>query len=232
MKIKHAMILAAGLGKRMQPITSKLPKPLLQIGGKTLIDRTIDLMTDFGVEELTVNVHHLADKVIEFIKKKKIHIKINISDERKLLLDTGGGIFKGTEPFNENPFIVINPDTIWNNGYLDELNKLEKIFFKESKSSLLLVKKDNSFDTSFKGDFNLSDNLVSRDLENEFIFTGAQILNRKIFQSVNKKIFSMNAIWDILIQKRNLIGIESHQKFYHVNTKHTYDQILKLKSID
>ena len=106
MKIKHAMILAAGLGKRMQPITSKLPKPLLQIGGKTLIDRTIDLMTDFGVEELTVNVHHLADKVIEFIKKKKIHIKINISDERKLLLDTGGGNFKGTEPFNEIPFIV------------------------------------------------------------------------------------------------------------------------------
>ena len=89
-----------------------------------------------------------------------------------------------------------------------------------------------SFDTSFKGDFNLSDNFVSRDLENEFIFTGAQILNRKIFQSVNKEIFSMNAIWDILIQKGNLIGIESHQKFYHVNTKHTYDQILKLKSID
>ena len=133
MKIKHAMILAAGLGKRMQPITSKLPKPLLQIGGKTLIDRTIDLMTDFGVEELTVNVHHLADKVIEFIKKKKIHIKINISDERKLLLDTGGGILKGTEPFNENPFIVINPDTIWNNGYLDELNKLEKIFLRRIK---------------------------------------------------------------------------------------------------
>ena len=73
---------------------------------------------------------------------------------------------------------------------------------------------------------------MSRDLENEFIFTGAQILNRKIFQSVNKEIFSMNAIWDILIQKGNLIGIESHQKFYHVNTKYTYDQILKLKSID
>ena len=127
-------------------------------------------MTDFGVEELTVNVHHLADKVIEFIKKKKIHIKINISDERKLLLDTGGGILKGTEPFNENPFIVINPDTIWNNGYLDELNKLEKIFFKENKKFIITCKKDNSFDTSFKRRLQSLGQSCVRDLENEFIF--------------------------------------------------------------
>ena len=125
MKIKHAMILAAGLGKRMQPITSKLPKPLLQIGGKTLIDRTIDLMTDFGVEELTVNVHHLADKVIEFIKKKKIHIKINISDLIPLYPATEG--VKGNRAF------------VLSGGGCDEKMQLFKIEIEMSKEEIVAL---------------------------------------------------------------------------------------------
>ena len=100
MKIKHGMILAAGLGKRMQPITFETPKPLLQIGSRNLIERAIELLINHGIEEVVINVHHLSEKIKEFIGKKKYKIKILISDEKDQLLDTGGGIYNATKSFN------------------------------------------------------------------------------------------------------------------------------------
>ena len=147
------------------------------------------------------------------------------------MLDTGGGIFKATRSFKE-PFVVINPDTLWNNNHSNDLKNLEKIYFNQKKTSLLLVNKNLSYDDSFKGDFNLNGNIISRDESNEFIFTGLQILDRSIFNFIKEKKFSMNKIWDNLIQDRSLIGIESKQKFYHLNTKEMYEKILKLKIID
>ena len=231
MKIKQGMILAAGLGKRMQPITLKTPKPLIQIGNKNLLDRALELLINHGVEEISINVHHLADQIKDFINKKKYKIKISIFHEQNKLLDTGGGILNATKSFKE-PFAVVNPDTLWSNAYSIEFKDLEDLYFKHKKASLLLVNKNLSFDSSFNGDFNLHESKVSRNNSNELIFTGLQILDHSVFSSSKNKIFSMNDIWNNLIENNSLIGIESNQKFYHLNTKETYDKILNLNIID
>ena len=231
MKIKQGMILAAGLGKRMLPITLKTPKPLIQIGNKNLLDRAIELLINHGVDEIAINIHHLADQVKSFINKKKYKAKITIFYEQETLLDTGGGILNATKSFKE-PFIVVNPDTLWSNAYSNELRDLEDFYFQHKKTSLLLVNKNLSFDNSFKGDFNLQEGTVSRDNSNKLIFTGLQILDHSIFGSTKNKIFSMNNIWNSLIKNNSLIGIESNQKFYHLNTKDMYDKILSLNITD
>ena len=128
MKIKHGMILAAGLGKRMNPITLKTPKPLIKIGNKNLLERAIELLIGHGVEEIAINVHHLADQIKDFINQKKYKVKIIISDEQNALLDTGGGVLQATRSFKE-PFVVINPDTLWNKSYSNELKVLEDLYF-------------------------------------------------------------------------------------------------------
>ena len=231
MNIKIGMILAAGLGKRMQPITLKTPKPLIQIGNKNLLERALELLINHGVEEIIINVHHLPDQIRSFINKKKYKAKIIISDEQDMLLDTGGGILHATRSFKD-PFVVINPDTLWSSVYSNELKDLEDLYFKKKTPCLLLVNKNLSFDSSFKGDFNLQDGVISRDNSNEFIFTGLQILNQKVFSSIKDKIFSMNKIWDYLIENNSLVGNESKQKFYHLNTKEMFDKILNLKITD
>ena len=231
MKIKRGMILAAGLGKRMQPITLKTPKPLVQVGDKNLLDRAINLLINHGVDQIVINVHHLADQIKDFISKRKFKVKITISHEQDMLLDTGGGIFNATKSFKE-PFVVVNPDTLWSNAYLSELGDLENLYFKYKKACLLLVNKNLSFDRSFKGDFNLHDGIVSRDNSNKFIFTGLQILDQSSFSSINEKIFSMNKVWNYLIENNCLIGNESKQKFYHLNTKKMYDKISVLYITD
>ena len=231
MKIKKGMILAAGLGKRMQPITLKTPKPLIQIGNKNLLDRAIGLLINHGVDEIAINVHHLADQIKDFINKKKYKAKITIFYEQETLLDTGGGILNATKSFKK-PFIVVNPDTLWSNAYSNELRDLEDFYFQHKKTSLLLVNKNLSFDNSFKGDFNLHNGVISKDNNNEFIFTGLQILDQSVFSSVKDKIFSMNKIWNLLIKENSLIGNESKQRFYHLNTKEMYDKISNLKITD
>ena len=121
MNIKHGMILAAGLGKRMQPLTLKTPKPLLEINNYTLLERAINLLISHGVQEISINVHYLPDQIKSFINRKKFKVKITISNEENLLLDTGGGVLKGTQNFGDNPFFVINPDTVWSKHFLAEL---------------------------------------------------------------------------------------------------------------
>ena len=232
MKIKHGMILAAGLGKRMQPLTNKTPKPLLKIRGSTLLERAINLLINHGVEEITVNTHHLANQIEKFVSDFKSKIKINISNEKDLLLDTGGGVKKGTKEYKDNPFFVINPDTLWSNKYSEEMQSLEKEYFKNKRPCLLLVKKELSFDNSFKGDFNLNNNSISKDEQNQYIFTGLQIMKNHHLAFLNKNIFSMNEVWKKLISENNLGGLESNQKFYHLNTLEMFEKISSLSSID
>ena len=231
MKIKQGMILAAGIGKRMQPITLKTPKPLIQIGNKSLLERSIDLLVNHGVEEIAINVHHLADQIKDFINKRQYNVKIIISHEEDELLDTGGGILKATKSFNES-FVVVNPDTLWSNAYSNELKYLEDLYFQKKKPCLLLVNKNLSFDSSFRGDFNLHNGMISRDSNNELIFTGLQILDQSVFSIIKEKIFSMNKIWDYLIKDNYLNGAESKQKFYHLNTKEMFDRISGLNTSD
>ena len=232
MNVKHAMILAAGLGTRMKPLTLEIPKPLIKVGSKNLLERSINLLENHGVEQIIINVHYLADQVEKFISDVKSKVKIIISDEKDFLLDTGGGVKKGTKIFGKNPFFVLNPDTLWLTDYQGEMKSLEKIYFEKKKPCLLLVNKRLSFDTSFKGDFNLKNNIVSKDIENDFIFTGLQLLDRSYLDMIEKKVFSMNEVWNNLINNNKLFGLESSQKFYHLNTKEMYNKISSLDFID
>ena len=232
MNIKYGMILAAGLGKRMQPLTLKTPKPLLEINNYTLLERAINLLISHGVQEISINVHYLPDQIQSFINRKKFKVKITISNEENLLLDTGGGVLKGTQNFGDNPFFVINPDTVWSKNYLAELKSLEVIYLKNNKPTLLLVNKKLSIDPSFKGDFNLNNEKISKDSENQFIFTGLQIINRSVFTNEKSEVFSLNKVWNKLIKDKNLLGLESNQKFYHLNTSDMYRKIQSLNIID
>ena len=232
MNIKYGMILAAGLGKRMQPLTLKTPKPLLEINNYTLLERAINLLISHGVQEISINVHYLPDQIKSFINRKKFKVKITISNEENLLLDTGGGVLKGTQNFGDNPFFVINPDTVWSKHYQVELKSLEAIYLKNNKPTLLLVNKKLSIDPSFKGDFNLNNEKISKDSENQFIFTGLQIINRSVFTNEKSEVFSLNKVWNKLIKDKNLLGLESNQKFYHLNTSDMYKKIQSLNIID
>ena len=230
--IKHGMILAAGLGKRMQPLTLKTPKPLLEINNISLLERAIKLLIKSGVEEISINVHYLPEQIEKFIEEKKFKVQVNISNETDALLDTGGGILEATKHFNDNPFYVINPDTLWSDRYIEEVKRLEDSYFKNKKPTLLLVNKKLSFDESFKGDFNLTNNQITRDEKNDFIFTGLQIIKRSFLTSENSKVFSMNKIWNDLIANKELYGIESNLKFYHLNTHEMYLKISNIKITD
>ena len=232
MSIKHAMILAAGLGTRMKPLTLETPKPLIKVGNKNLLERSLNLLENYGVEQVIINVHHLADQIEKFVLSVNSKVKITISNEEDLLLDTGGGVKEGTKIFGKNLFFVINPDTLWLANYLSEMQSLEKIYHESKKPCLLLVNKRLSFDSSFKGDFNLKNNLVSKDKENNFIFTGLQLLDRNHLDPIAKKVFSMNEVWDKLISKNELYGCESNQKFYHLNTEDMYNRISNLDITD
>ena len=230
--IKYGMILAAGIGKRMQPLTLKTPKPLLKINNISLVERAINLLIDLGVQEISINVHYLPDQITTYISKKNFNVKIHISNEKDLLLDTGGGVLEGTRQFKDSPFFVINPDTLWSKKYLQEAKKLEEIFYKNNKPSLLIVNKKLSLDKSFSGDFNLRNETILRDKENQFIFTGLHITCRNFLTTEKSKVFSMNKIWNDLINKNDLYGIESKQKFYHLNTFEMFNKISNLNIID
>jgi len=232
MTIKKAMILAAGFGKRMRPLTEKTPKPLIKVGPKNLLERSVELLIKMGIDELVINTHHLSQKIDNFLKIKNYEIAITLINEKKLL-DTGGGILNATQKFGNNPFFVLNPDTIWNKNYYEELKILENTYLEKNKPTLLLVNKANSHDKSFKGDFNFAENNhIARSTNNQHIFTGAQIINRSIFASIRKKVFSMNEVWDQMAKEKNLLGQESNQTFFHVNNIKVYEELNKLKFID
>jgi MurNAc alpha-1-phosphate uridylyltransferase len=233
MPIKKAMILAAGFGKRMLPLTKNTPKPLIKVGPKNLLERSIEILIKIGINELVLNTHHLSKEIENFLQKKNYEISISIIKEKKELLDTGGGILNATKQFKNEPFFVLNPDTIWNKNYYEELKILENSYLKNNKPILLLVNKKNSHDKSFKGDFNfIENNCVTREASNQYIFTGAQIISRSIFKTINEKVFSMNLIWDKMIKEKNLLGQESSQTFFHVNNFKVYEKLNKLKFID
>ena len=232
MQIKRSMILAAGYGKRMLPLTETTPKPLIKIGPKTLLERSIELLVKIGIKEIVINIHYLSKEIEKFLKEKSYEVSINLIKEKELL-DTGGGIFNATKQFKNEPFFVLNPDTIWSKNYYEEFKILENFYFTIKKPVLLLANKKKSHDKSFKGDFNFTDHkIINRDKNNDYIFTGAQIINRSIFDGIHEKIFSMNLVWDRLIQKQILLAQESHQTFFHVNSLEEYKELEKLKFID
>ncbi len=229
MKIKRAIILGAGYGSRLRPVTLKIPKPLIKINGVTLLENSIKLLNSLGVKHIIVNAHHLHRQIIKFVKGKKFSSKVDVVVEKKKILNTGGGILNASKKFKKQPFFVLNPDTLWDlRKYKKEFRKLEKLYFKNKKPTMLLVSKKKSFDRSFKGDFNLnSKNEILREKNNKFIFIGAQIINRSVFKKRKIKPFSMNKVWDDLIKKKNLLGVISCKKFFHINNYKIYKKLNK-----
>ena len=228
MRIKKAIILGAGFGKRMYPITKKTPKPLVTINSITLLENSIRFLTSLGVKHILVNAHYLHSKITNFLKRKKFSSSVKVVVEKKKILNTGGGILNASKKFKKQIFFVLNPDTIWRKGYKKEFRKLEKVYLKNKKPTMLLVSKNKSYDRSFKGDFNLnSKNQILRQKNNKFIFTGAQIINRSVFKKRKIKPFSMNKVWDDLIKNKELIGVASRQKFFHINNYKIYKKLNK-----
>ena len=221
------MILAAGFGKRLNPLTLHCPKPLLKIGKETLLSNTINFLEQSKIKEVVINVHYLGDQIIEYLNKKKFNLNIIIINEKEKILDTGGGICNALKYFTES-FLCINPDTIWNLNYIKELKQMESNFFlNKKKSYLLVVDKIKSFDTNLKGDFNLQNGLITRKKgENlKYIYTGLQIINPEIFLNISDKIFSINKVWDKLIQSDQLFALESNIDFLHVSTLNVYKKL-------
>ena len=231
--IKKAMILAAGFGKRIYPLTLKNPKPLLKIGNETLLSNALKFLELFGIKQAVINVHYLREQIVEYLDKSQFNLTIKIINEKDKILDTGGGVLNAIQHFSNEPFLTINPDTIWNSHYLEELRLMEKAFFENEKNkcSLLVVNKKKSFDQSFKGDFSLENNLINRKDKNNlnYIYTGLQIVKPEVFFSLDTKIFSINKIWDKLIKSNELYGMESNIDFLHVSTLDIYKSLLEKK---
>ena len=217
MKIKSAFILCAGYGKRLRPITNDVPKPLLNIKNINLLDNSLRFIQSIGIEKIKINTFYLGDKIQNYIESKNYPLNIDVVSDGEKILDTGGGIFNLIKQSEDEDFLILNPDTLWNSNYINTFNKMEKYYFKNNvKNLLMVVNKNKSFDTRFKGDFSLKKNKLTKEVNNDFIYTGCQILNKKVFQNINCNIFSISKIWNDLIDNKELYGYESFNEFIHL----------------
>lgn len=228
MKINTALVLCAGYGKRLNPLTLKNPKPLLKLNNLTLLENTINLIKKLGINEIKLNTFYLKDQIKIFIEEKNFDVKIEIIEDGNEILDTGGGIFNMINSLKEENFMVFNPDTVWSIDYLNCIKEMENFYFsKKIQNILMVVNKDLSFDKNLRGDFDLFDNQLNKKKLNQYIFTGCQIINKKLFASIKNKSFSILQIWNDLIKENKLYGYESKNKFYHVTDLEIYNKLLK-----
>ena len=228
MKIKTALILCAGYGKRLNPITLKTPKPLLEINEITLLENCINLINSLGISKIIINTFYLSEKIEEFIKDKKFNLDIKIINDGTSILNTGGGILNMINSSNEVDFMTFNPDTIWNKNYKGYIKNMEKFYFlNKVQNILLLVNEKLSFDKNLKGDFNLKKNIIKKNDINSLIYTGCQILNKSLFNSCVVSNFSISNIWNELINQDELYGFESLEEFRHLTDLNIYKQLLK-----
>jgi MurNAc alpha-1-phosphate uridylyltransferase len=229
MKINTALILCAGFGKRLNPITLNTPKPLLEIKDISMLERCISLIEKLGVQKILINTFYLKDQFLDFLNRKNFNIDIEIIEDGEHILDTGGGIQNMIKDSNEKDFIIFNPDTIWSNDYKDEILKMEKIYFSEKlENILLLANKKLSFDTKLKGDFNLKNNLLNKEAEKEFIYIGCQIINKKLFIKEKIENYSISEIWNKLLDQKKLFGYESQKDFYHLTDLEIFKKLRDL----
>ncbi len=229
MRINTALILCAGFGKRLNPITLNTPKPLLEIKDISMLERCINLIEKLGIQKILINTFYLKDQFSVFLNNKNFNLDIKIIEDGEHILDTGGGIQNMIKDTNEKDFLIFNPDTIWSNNYKEEILKMEKIYFSEKlENILLLANKKLSFDKKLKGDFNLKNNLINKGAEKEFIYIGCQIINKKLFIKEKIENYSILEIWNNLLVQKKLFGYESQNDFYHLTD---LDIFKKLKDL-
>jgi|SRR5262245_4160416 len=218
----HAMVLAAGLGTRMRPVTDAMPKPLVRVAGKALIDYVLDKLADADVSAAVVNVHHFADQIEQHLAPRQAP-RIVISDERARLLDTGGGVRAALPVLGAAPFFLLNSDTLWIDGVQPNLDRLANAFDpREMDALLLLAATANSVGYGGRGDFSLAaDGSVRRRREREvvpFVYAGAAVISPRLFANAPDGPFSLNRLFDSAIETGRLGGMRLEGVWMHVGT--------------
>ena len=229
MRINTAFILCAGFGKRLNPLTLDTPKPLIKLNNIAVLETCINLVESLGIQQIIINTFYLKDQIHDFINNKKFKSKISIIEDGESILDTGGGIKNMMKHTNEDNVLIFNPDTIWKKNYFNEIIEMENMYFsKKLKNILLLVKKELSFDKNLNGDFDLKENLIIKDNERKFIYTGCQIINKKLLSDYKDKNFPITNVWNDLIKKKELYGFETDNDFYHLTDLETFRKLQDL----
>ena len=224
-KITTAMVFAAGLGQRMQPLSLTKPKPLLPLLGRPLLQHLLDRLSEAGVERVIINSHYLADQIAEFCRQPFRGLQLIESHENEIL-ETGGGLVKAKSLLGNEPIFVINGDCFWRNGARDSLLTLAEHWSGESMDSLLLLQPiERAWGYDGLGDFYLSDHQpfgrVERRGEREsapLVYSGIQILNPLILNRFPLEKFSLNLIWDSILLKQRLFGSVHGGEWYHLST--------------
>lgn len=224
--ITHAMVLAAGLGTRMRPITNTIPKPLVSVAGRTMLDRALDRLDQFGVPHLVVNTHWLGDKVRAHLAHRA---DVTFSDERDQLLETGGGVAKALPLLGGGPFFVVNSDIIWLDGAVPALTRLAQAWDSDHMDGLLLLQRTaTAFGYDGDGDFFMDQQgVIRRRQEGEispYLFAGVQILHPRLFRDAPGGAFSLNVLFDRAIARGRLHGILHDGRWFHVGTPEALDE--------
>lgn len=219
---QSAMVLAAGLGVRMRPLTDTRPKPLVEVAGKALLDHVLDRLTDAGVARAVVNAHYLGEQIIAHTKNRA-RPAITISDERGLLLGTGGGVVKALPALGDAPFFHINSDTIWIDGVRPNLVRLAESFDPARMDALLLLAPTTgSVGYAGRGDFTMaSDGTLRRCGEREvapFVYAGAAILSPALFKDAPQGEFSLTTLFERAAAEGRLYGLRLEGLWMHVGT--------------
>lgn len=207
-----AFVMAAGLGKRMRPLTATRPKPLVEVAGKALIDHVLDRLRAAGVAKIIVNVHYLPDALEAHLKARASDFDVRISDERKQLMETGGGLVQAEHLINADPFLVVNSDNYWIDGPADTLHLLASLWRDEDMDALLLlVPQANASNHSGQGDFHMTaDGRLVRRAKGKvapFVYTGIQMVSKRLLRDAPEGPFSTNILWDRAIAEGRCFGV-------------------------
>jgi MurNAc alpha-1-phosphate uridylyltransferase len=223
-KVPHtAMIMAAGLGKRMRPLTATRPKPLIEVGGKALLDHVLEKLKAAGVGKVVVNVHYLADALEAHLESRAHGLDVEISDERGLLLETGGGLVKAAPLIDSDPFLALNSDNLWIDGPADTLKLLASQWDGHRMDALLLVVPlARALNHKGMGDFRVDrvGRLKRRERSHvaPFVFTGIQIVSKRLLRDAPEGPFSTNILWDRAIEEGRCFGAVHQGLWFDVGT--------------
>ena len=220
---KTAMVMAAGLGKRMRPLTATRPKPLVEVAGKPLLDHVLDRLRAAGVEKVVVNVHYLASALEAHLAARAKGLDVRISDERKQLLETGGGLVQAGPLIDDDPFLAVNSDNLWIDGPSDSLKLLASQWDGERMDALLLlVPHARALNHGAQGDFHMDRSGRIRRRERPkvapFVYTGIQILSKSLLKDAPEGPFSTNILWDRAMEQGRCYGAVHQGLWFDVGT--------------
>ena len=221
--VKTAMIMAAGLGKRMRPLTENRPKPLVEVAGKAMIDHCFDKLAEAGIGKAVVNVHYLAEMMEAHLAALQYPIEIRVSDERAQLLETGGGLVQAEPMIDEDNFFCINSDNLWTDGPENSLLQLVQTWDEEQMDALLLlVPRSSAHNYKGSGDFHLDDaKRISRKLPGQqapLIFSGIQLISKRLLRDAPTGPFSTNILWERAIGEGRLFGTVHQGEWFEVGS--------------